>query len=95
MNLCLLNECSNECLECNWDKWYYGRCNGCGNCFNKDDWIHQRNRFEDEYDYDFNEIIMYYTNEGFNHEGNGACYECSMDEYNYRKTNEDEILKCN
>jgi hypothetical protein len=79
---CLLNSCSNECVECNWDKWYYGRCNGCGNCFNKDDWIHQRYRFEEEQpNIDYQDIIMYFINDGFQHEGNGVCYECANEEF--------------
>lgn len=75
---CLLNNCTNECVECNWEKWYYGRCNGCGNCFDKENWIYQRDRFEASFpSIDFDNVIIYYVNDGFIHKGNGVCFECA------------------
>ena len=63
------------CEECDWVKWYYGRCNGCGNCFNKDDWIFQRTLWEEKYSTQTN-IELYFENDGYNHNGNGVCFEC-------------------
>ena len=64
-------------MNCNWNEFYYGRCYGCGNSYNKDDWKSQRYLYENNYDYDFNLIIDYFINEGFNFEGNGVCFSCS------------------
>tara|TARA_R110000772_G_scaffold29766_1_gene74202 strand:- start:1186 stop:1422 length:237 start_codon:yes stop_codon:yes gene_type:complete len=71
-----------ECIECDWTKWYYGRCNGCGNGFNKDEWRSQRTMWEDLYNntpINYDMIIDYFINDGFNHEGNGVCLECSSE----------------
>tara|TARA_B110000285_G_C14722387_1_gene422731 strand:- start:32 stop:262 length:231 start_codon:yes stop_codon:yes gene_type:complete len=74
--------CGKDCMECNWENFYFGRCNGCGNCFNKPDWIFQRKSYENNILWD--SIIDYYVNDGFNHEGNGVCLECAN---NYSGTN--------
>ncbi len=73
--------CDKSSEECNWTKWFYGRCMGCGNGYNKDDWKDQRGIWEDIYEGDvtWDMIVDYYTNDGFNHEGNGVCYSCATD----------------
>tara|TARA_R100000322_G_scaffold151325_1_gene108662 strand:- start:311 stop:1360 length:1050 start_codon:yes stop_codon:yes gene_type:complete len=69
-----------ECEECDWKKWYFGRCTGCGNGFNKDEWKDQRARWEDLYpNNDWDQIIDYFNNDGFNHEGNGVCFNCASE----------------
>lgn len=74
-------DCYN-CEECNWKDNYYGRCCGCGNGYDKDEWRGEKDRFESKYPLvDFDTIIEYFETDGHQHEGNGACFDCCQNHY--------------
>ena len=84
-----------DCIENNWKKYYYGRCLGCGNGFNKDLWKGEYALFIDNYlESLWDDVIFFYNNEGFNHEGNGVCFSCASEYIEFIELNKILCIKC-